>query len=73
MSEKTQVTIDRVELGTGWVCFQAGKKPPEPQYLPAFLNDAFHTWLQRNPAFQVRATLPIVEHGHTVLIHVWFE
>lgn len=73
MSEETQVTIDRIEMGTGWVCFQAGEKPPAAEYLPGFLNDAFYTWLQRNPGFQIRATLPVVEKGNTVLIHVWFE
>jgi len=73
MPDQKQITIERVDMGTGWVCFQAGKKPPSPEKLPAFLNHAFHSWLQRNPEFNVRATLPIVESGNTVAIHVWFD
>lgn len=43
-------------------------------FLPAsYLNQHFYNWLQRNPEFNVRAVLPIVENGNTVLIHVWFD
>ncbi len=73
MSEEIKVTIDRVDMGTGWVCFQAGDKPPPPDQLPAFLNQTLYTWLKRNPEFRLRAVLPIVEGGNTVLIHVWFD
>ena len=69
-----KVTIDRIELGTGWVCFQPGSdRPPPFEQLPALLNETFYTWLQRNPEFKVQSVLPIVENGNTVLIHVWFE
>jgi hypothetical protein len=71
--EHEQVTIDRIEMGNGWVCFQPGEKPPSPDQLPGLLNDCFYTWLQRNPEFNVRALLPIVEDGQTVLLHVWFD
>jgi hypothetical protein len=60
-------------MGTGWVCFQIGESPPPAERLPSFLNNTFYTWLQRNPEFKVQATLPIVERGNTVAIHVWFE
>ena len=56
----TQITIDRIEMGTGWVCFQPGEKPSSPEKLAGYLNHNFYTWLQRNPEFKVRATLPIV-------------
>lgn len=72
MSEE-QVTIDRIEMGTGWACFQPGEQPPNPDQLPGYLNHSFCTWLQRNPKFTVRAVLPIVENGNTVLLHVWFD
>jgi len=71
--ESTKITIDRIEMGTGWVCFQPGDRPPSPDRLPAFLNECFYTWLQRNPDFNIRATMPIVENGQTVLLHVWFD
>ena len=73
MSDDTEVTIDRIDMGTGWVCFQAGDKPPPPDRLPGYLNHTLHTWLQRNPEFTMRAVLPIVENGNTVVIHVWFD
>ncbi|QDU94110.1 hypothetical protein Pla8534_18960 [Lignipirellula cremea] len=60
MSEDTQVTIDRIEMGTGWVCFHAGKKPPKPEEIPAYLNRTFNTWLKNNAKFKVRAVMPIV-------------
>jgi hypothetical protein len=69
----TQFTIDRIDLGTGWVCFQAGDKPPPPEELPGYLSQTLCTWLQRNPQFVVRAALPIMVAGNTVAIHVWFD
>ena len=69
----SQVTIDRIEMGTGWVCFQAGEMEPDPDQLPGYLNHAFYSWLQRNPEFKVRTALPVVASGNTVAIHVWFD
>jgi len=71
--DESQITIDRMEMGTGWVCFQTGDNPPSLEELPAYLNQAFYSWLQRNPEFKVQTVLPIVESGNTVAIHVWFE
>ena len=68
-----QVTIDRVDMGTGWVCFQPGEQPPANEDLPRYLNHAICTWLQRNPEFSVRATLPIAENGYMVAVHIWFD
>ena len=50
----TQITIDRIDLGTGWVCFQAGNQTPPSEALPGYLSQTLCTWLQRNPAFKVR-------------------
>jgi hypothetical protein len=69
----SQITIDRLDMGTGWVCFEAGEKPPPPGELPRYLNHMFYTWLQRHPEFTVRATLPVVENGNMVVLHVWFD
>ena len=73
MPDDHQITIDRIEMGTGWACFQPGEKPPSAEKLAGYLNHNFYTWLQRNPEFKVRAILPIVENGNTVAIHVWFD
>ena len=73
MTDDTKVTIDRIDMGTGWVCFQPGKNSPPPEHLPALLNRSVCTWLKRNPEFTVRTVLPIVERGNTVAIHVWFD
>lgn len=73
MSEDNEISIDRVELGSGWACFRAGKKSPAPELLPTYLNHVLFTWLQRHEEFTVRATLPIVENGNTVAIHVWYD
>ncbi len=73
MDDDTQITIDRVDLGTGWVCFQAGKQTPPSEALPGYLSQTLCTWLQRNPAFKIRAALPITVGGNTVAIHVWFD
>lgn len=70
---ENEVTIDRVEMDTGWVCFQGGENPPQPTDLPWILNDALAYWLKNNPEFQVRAILPIVAEGNTVAINVWFD
>ncbi len=73
MSDETEFTIDRLELGTGWVCFQGGETPPAPDQLPMFLNEAMLDWLMRHPEFKVRTTLPIVCEGNTVALNVWFD
>lgn len=70
---KGEFTIDRIELRTGWVCFQAGQSPPPLDQLPAHLNQCMCDWLQRNENFKVISVVPITERGNTVAIHVWFE
>ncbi len=70
---ENQITIDRVEMGTGWVCFEGGENPPAPDQLPLYLNDALENWLRNNSEFRVRTMLPIVINGNTVSINVWFD
>ena len=71
-SEK-QFTIDRVEMGTGWVCFEGGENPPPPDQLPMYLHDALENWLRTNSEFKVRSVLPIVVKGNTIAINIWFD
>ena len=73
MTDDKKVTIDRIDLDTGCVCFQPGEYPPPPENLPALLNRSVCTWLQQNYEFTVRAVLPLVESGNTIAIHVWFD
>lgn len=72
-NSNTRVTIDRVDIGEGYVCFQAGQNPPQPDELPFYLHRTLHDWLRRNLEFRVRAALPIVANGQTVALHVWFD
>lgn len=69
----TPYTIDRIEMGTGWVCFRGGDDPPPPAELPSILSEAMSEWLTRNSEFRLRTALPIVQDGHTMAIHVWFD
>ena len=73
LENENQITIDRIELGTGWVCFQGGETPPPPGQLPLYLNDALANWLRNNSEFKVRTVLPLVVDGNTVAINVWFD
>ena len=68
-----EFTINRIEMGSGWVCFQGGENPPPPDQLPYVLNEALNEWLMRNPEFKVTSCLPIVVNANTVAINVWFE
>ncbi len=70
---RSTVTIERVDMGTGWACFQAAENQPLPEHLSRWLNRNFSEWLDRHPEFRVRATLPIVDDGQTVAIHVWYD
>ena len=73
LENEIEITIDRMEMGTGWVCFQGGENPPSPDQLPLFLNDALSNWLTHNPEFKIRSILPLVVSGNTVAINVWFD
>lgn len=45
----------------------------ELERIPELLSRTLADWLQRHSAIRVRATLPIVEDGFTVIVHVWFD
>lgn len=49
------------------------KKLAEMERLPILLSKTLFHWMSKNPQFRVRNTLPIVEDGYTVAIHVWFD
>ncbi len=73
LENENQITIDRFEMGTGWVCFEGGENPPAPEQLPIYLNEALGDWQRSNSEFKVRTILPLVVDGNTVAINVWFD
>ena len=73
MTDDPEITIDRVDIADGWVCFQAGEKPPAPDQLALYLSHTMTNWLKRNSEFRVRTVLPMTVEGNTVAIHVWFD
>ena len=68
-----QITIDMLELGPGWVYFEAGRQQPAAAELPRFLNQTLIGWLQEHPHYRVRAAQGLLRSGHTVGLHVWYD
>ena len=73
MTHEGRATVERVDIGTGWVGFSVsgGNVPMEAR--PALLDDAMTKWLRLHQDLKVRETLSITAHGNTVAVHVWFE
>ena len=68
--------ISVTEVGDSAVIYPAEsqfKKLAEIERLPILLSKTLFHWMSQNPQFRVRNTLPIVEDGYTVAIHVWFD
>ena len=59
MTEDFQNTIDRIEIGTGWVCFQAGQKPPARVTLPIVENGT-RQMVTRQKKSQTFVHLPVL-------------
>lgn len=72
MAEEGYV-IERRTLAPDWVYLTVGQPSPPPEQVPAVLNFGLMRWLKDNKQIRVRATLPMVEDGHTVAIHVWYD
>ena len=68
---KERYEMVRRTLAPGWVYFTPGNPPPAR--VPAFLNLDLIQWLKENKQVKIRATLPMVENGNTVAIHVWYD
>ena len=68
-----------VEVGTivhteRWVEFRAGPTSGmDAPRVPRLLNKMMIQWIMDHPNVLIGATLPIVEHGFTVAVHLWFE
>ena len=64
---------DRIPLAPGWVVYQAGTPPPAEEDLPLALSQHLQKDLTENPSVRVRSSLPIVQNGNTVAIHLWYD
>ncbi len=74
MPEERQVAITRADKDTGWVVFApCPDRPPPPEAAPMFLNSSVAQWVEQNPIIEVREMLPLVQDGHTIGIHAWFD
>ena len=74
MPEEQIVTVTRLEMATGWVLFLPNPdRPPPSEALPAVLHGSVAEWVRRNSIITVRETLPVIENGNTVGLHVWFD
>lgn len=63
-----------IEMAPGWLLFVASPTDPPPiDELPAALSQGLVQWLRAQPSIRVRSTLPMVQNGNTVGIHVWFD
>ena len=47
--------------------------PSSPEALPVMLETAMQQWLEENPELFVRSTLPIIQNGQTIAIHIWYD
>lgn len=71
---KHTLTIDVTPAAPGYVVVapRAGQGIL-PDATPVLLSCALRDWILERPSVSVRATLPIVQLGQTVAIHVWFD
>ena len=58
----------------GHVVFYADDDhPPPAAELPTVLGHALQDWMGENPDVVVRSSLPIVQNGQTIAIHLWYD
>ena len=46
---------------------------PDSDILPGLLSKTVSSWMATNPNYIVISTLPILQHGSTVAVHLWYE
>jgi hypothetical protein len=72
--DDAKIEIGMVEMGPGWVLFVPAMAPKTDHVrVPKLLNQSLIYWLRSGAAATVRQTLPIVEDGNTIALHVWFD
>jgi len=67
-----------VEERPGWVrvyaVFQSEfQRQVEFDRTPGLIDRTLTHWLQGRPGLHVRATLPILDGGTTVAVHLWYD
>ena len=70
--------IVRVEERPGWIRVHAVfptefQRQVELERLPGLIDRTLTDYLTKHPAIRVRATLPILDDGFTVAVHVWYD
>jgi hypothetical protein len=69
-----KIEIGIVPLAEGWIMFRAGiTSGTDLSRIPTLLNETLIGWLKDRPNVQIRTTLPIVQDGCTVAVHVWYN
>lgn len=71
--EEGAVAINFNLKAPGYVIICPDHKQGIPKGVSVYVTHAFHEWVLKNPHYQVRACLGIVEDGQTVMYHVWYD
>ncbi|MCH2130278.1 MAG: hypothetical protein MK179_14125 [Pirellulaceae bacterium] len=72
-SENYTITITLFPEQGHAIFYAEGESTPSAEELPQALGQALQSWMGDNPAVVVRSSLPIVQNGHTIAIHLWFD
>ncbi len=77
-SEVGNVDIVVEELGPGWLKLHAVmatefQREVELDRIPGLIDRTLTAYLLKRPGLRVRATLPLVEAGLTVAVHLWYD
>ena len=47
--------------------------PPPIEEMPHALGQALQNWMAENTEVVMRSSLPIVQNGQTIAIHLWYD
>jgi hypothetical protein len=65
--------VQRTPIRNGHVVYHAGNPPPPEELMGLALEQNLRKDLIENPSVRVRAVLPIVQEGNTLMIHLWYD
>ncbi len=69
---KTTIRVD--DKCRGYCVFAPPQSATLPDNLPVLLSKVLEAWQRDNPFYRVRCTLPFVQDGQTVAVHVvWYD
>jgi hypothetical protein len=70
---ESKVTILVHEKRPGYVIIAPDRIDKLPAQTPIHLSLTLENWQKENPGVRIRAVCPIVDDGHTLALHVWFD